>query len=266
MKKILLLSSALILFWSCTEDAGKDITTDLSQEANQFFRFSEALNESGYLGNISLNEYFRIFPAELPGCPEIIRSPGSGIIELNYSNPQDCQQLNKTPRKGKIILDFTLSNTSHPSWSMTYENYYFGKTLIDGVRFFINPSFNENKETFENLQVELEKNLGFVASGSFSYSVARLDSGPFGLSTRGRIEGRNPAGRDFSLVITEAKEQTFTCYRDGWELPQKGKESWIISRGASKSIEYKVRFEQGVTCNPVVISTLPDGRSLQLNP
>lgn len=266
MKKFLLLISASILSWSCTEDVSKDISTDLSQEANQFFRFSEAINESSYLGNISLTEYFRTFPEELPGCPEIIRSPGSRIIELNYSNPQDCQQPNKTLRTGRIILDFTLSNTSNPSWSMTYEKYFFGKTLIDGVRYFVNPSFNENKETFENLQVELEKNLGFVASGSFSYSVARLGSRPFALSTRGRIEGRNPAGRDFSLVITEAKEQSFSCYRDGWELPQRGKENWIISRSPSNSIDYKVRFEQSINCNPVVTSTLPDGRSLQLNP
>jgi hypothetical protein len=266
MKKILLLISASVFFWSCTEDVSKEIITDLSQEANQFFRFSEALNESAYLGNISLAEYFRIFSEELPGCPEIILSPGSRIIQLNYSGSQECQQQNKTPRTGKIILDFTLSNTSNPSWSMTYENYFFGKTLIDGVRYFVNPSFNENRETFENLRVELEKNLGFAASGNLSYSVARLGSRPFALSTRGRIEGRNPAGRDFSLVITEAKEQSFSCYRDGWELPQRGKENWIVSRSASSSLDYRVRFEQGTNCNPVVISTLPDGRSLQLNP
>jgi hypothetical protein len=68
------------------------------------------------------------------------------------------------------------------------------------------------------------------------------------------------------LVITESKEQLFSCYRDGWELPQTGKESWIVSRGASSSLEYKVSFQASAQCNPVVISTLPDGRTLQLNP
>lgn len=266
MNKLLILISASIFFWSCTEDVSKDITTDLLQESDQFFQFSRALSETAYLGNIALGEYFRTFPEELPGCPEIIRSPGSRIIQLNYSNPQECQQPNKTPRTGKIILDFTLSNTSNPSWSMTYENYSFGKTLINGVRWFINPAFNENQETFENLSIKLEKNLGFVASGKFSYSVARLGFRPFALSTRGRIEGRNPAGRNFSLVITEAKEQLFSCYRNGWELPQSGKESWIISRGTSNSINYTVKFESSISCNPVVISTLPDGRTIQLYP
>lgn len=266
MKRHLILSSILLVFWSCVEDVSREINTDLTQEADQFFRFSEVLSESSYLANISYFEYFRINSEELPGCPTIIRSTDSRIIQLDYSNPQECEQENKTSRTGKIILDFTLISSQERSWTLTYEDYAIENTIINGVRFFKNPSFNENQETFENLKVELEKNLGFVASGTLSYSVARLSLRPFALSTRGRIQGTNPAGRDFSLVITEAKEQNFSCYQEGWELPQTGMETWIISRSPSSSLEYKVRFESGTACDPIVISTLPDGRSLQLNP
>lgn len=266
MKNQLFLSFILLIFISCTEDVSRNIATDLTQEADQFFRFSEALSESAYLGNISYSDYFRITSQELPGCPLITRDEDLRIIQLDYSAPQACEHPNRTPRSGKITLDFSLSNTPLPGWTLSYENYSFGNTIIDGVRFFENPAFNENKETFENLRIELEKNLGFVATGEFSYSVARLSLSPFALSTRGRIEGINPAGRDFSLVITEAKEQLFSCYREGWELPQSGKETWIISRSPSSSLDYSVRFESNNKCDPTVTSTLPDGRSLELNP
>lgn len=266
MKRHIILPSILLVFWSCVEDVSREINTDLTQEADQFFRFSEALSESSYLANISYLDYFRLSSEELPGCPTIIRSPYSLIIQLDYTNPQECEQPNNSPRTGKLILDFSLINTLDRSWTLTYDDYAFKNTIIDGVRFFKNPSFNENLETFENLRIELEKNLGFFASGTFSYSVARLSFRPFALSTRGRIEGTNPAGRDFSLVITEAKEQLFSCYRQGWELPQTGNENWIISRSPSRSLEYMVKFVNNDGCDPTVTSTLPDGRSLQLNP
>lgn len=257
---------ACLLAFSCSEDVSKEINTDLSQEAVQFFQFSEAMWESNYLGNISYQDYFRISSAELPGCPTIIRSSASRIIQLDYSTPLECDQINKTSRSGKIILDFTLSNSSTPVWTLTYEDYLFDGIKIDGFRQFQSVSFNENRETFENISVELKKNLGFQASGTFAHSVSRSSFRPFALSSRGRIEGKNPTGRDFSLVITESKEQLFSCYRDGWELPQTGKESWIVSRGINNSLAYEVLFKASAECNPVVLSTLPDGRSLQLNP
>lgn len=266
MKKFIVLISVSLFFISCSEDVSKDISTDLTQEADQFFRFSRALGESTYLGNISYPDYSRITSAELPGCPSIIKSPDSKIIVLDYTSPMECEQPNPIPRTGKIILDFTLFNTLTPTWSVTYENYLYDGIAIKGIRQFEGLSLNENQESFENLTIEFEKNLSFIINGDLSYSTSRLSFKPFALSIRGLIEGRNPAGRDFSLVITEAKEQLFQCYREGWVLPQTGKESWIVSRGGSKSIDYAVSYENSADCNPVVVSTLPDGRTLQLNP
>ena len=77
----------LLMLFSCTEDVSREISTDLTQEANQLFQFSQALSESNYLGNISYQDYFRISSSELPGCPTIVRSLASRIIVLDYSNP-----------------------------------------------------------------------------------------------------------------------------------------------------------------------------------
>ena len=266
MKRYVILTSILLTFWSCSEDVGSTINTDLTQEADQFFKFSEMLTESSYLGNISYSDYFRITSEELPGCPTITRIIEDRIIELDYSGLEECEQLNKKIRTGKIILDFALSNSPALSWTLRYDGYSFENTKIDGVRAFSNLSFGENKETLNNLTIKLENNLGFVFSGSFSYSVARFNFKPYALSARGSVEGINPAGRDFSLVITQAKEQLFSCYGDGWDLPQNGNETWIVNRSPSTSLDYNVRFESGSDCDPKVISILPDGRSLQLNP
>jgi hypothetical protein len=266
MKNYYFLVVLSLLVFSCTEDVSKEISTDLTKEADQFFQFSEAQWESGYLGNISYPDYFRIASSELPGCPNLIRSTSSRIIRLDYSNPVACTQENQIPRTGIIELDFTLSNSTNPVWTMTFKEYSFGGIKINGSKQFRSVAFNENQETFENLRIELENNLEFVFNGTLSYSISRLSARPFGLSSRGRIEGRNPAGRQFSLVITEAKEQSFACYREGWVLPQIGKESWIVSRGPKSNLEYKVSFDTQADCDPFVNSTLPDGRTLQLNP
>lgn len=256
----------MLVLASCTEDVSRDINTDLTQEADQFFHFSEALSESSFLGNISYTEYFRITSEELPGCPTIVRNTGSRTIELDYSAAQECTQVNKSVRTGKIILDFAQSNTTNLSWTLSYQDYSFENVKLEGTRHFKNTSFNENEETFDNLSIVLDNNLGFSTSGSFNYSVAKLSFRPFALSTRGRIQGTNPAGRDFSLVITESKEQLFSCYRDGWELPQTGMETWVVSRGTTNGLNYMIKFEANEACDPTVISTLPDGRTLQLNP
>lgn len=266
MKKILLLIPIFYLFSSCSEDVSRTITTDLTKEAEQFYKFSEAIHESSYLGNISYPDFFRIESKDLPGCPTITRNSENRTIELDYSNASECEQLNKTPRSGKILLDFSQSSTTESRWSLTYLEYTYDGSAIVGSRVFVNISLNENQETYQGLVVELENKLRFQSDGEFSYSIARLSLRPFALSIRGEIEGTNPAGRDFSLVITEAKEQQFACYREGWEMPQRGKESWIVDRSQSKSLGYAVKFETISGCNPTVTSTLPDGRMLQLNP
>ncbi|WP_187175527.1 hypothetical protein [Algoriphagus sp. AK58] len=256
----------LLMLFSCTEDVSREISTDLTQEANQLFQFSQALSESNYLGNISYQDYFRISSSELPGCPTIVRSLASRIIVLDYSNPTEFTQENSKKRTGKIILDFTLSNTANPTWVLQYEDYSLEGTKVKGMRQFRAITSNETEAEFENLEVELAKNLSFLSSGKLNHSVSRSSLRPFALSTRGKVEGKNPAGREFSITITEAKEQLFACYRDGWDLTQSGKEAWEVSRGSTSEVIYIAAFQTNTGCNPVVTATLPDGKIFQLNP
>jgi hypothetical protein len=266
MKKTFLFLFFVMIFNSCTEDVSREINTELTREAEQFFQFTEVLSETNYLGNISYQDYFRLNSKDLPGCPTLIRSLNSRIIQLDYSNPVDCEKENKNLRSGKISVDFSLSTSTNPSWTLTFEDYSFDGIKIQGSKRFKTLSTTENQESFENLQVELSGNLGFSASGTLTHAIERENFRPFRLSTRGKIEGKNPVGREFNLVINASKTQLFSCLDKGWILPQSGSESWIVSRGSGGSLDYKVSFQSGLECNPVVIATLPDGRSLQLNP
>jgi len=266
MKKYLILLTVSLVYWSCTEEPSRDINTDLSQEADQFFGFSEAVSESAYLGNLSYSDYTTLLTNALPSCPAIMLTPDSRIVTLDYSNTEECDQEKKAARTGRIILDFTFSNLENPTWTMTYADYTYNGIEIVGTRKFTGLSATENQESFEELRLELANNLDFSASGTLTHTVSQAGSTPMSLSTLGRIEGKNPAGRDFFLTIADAKEQLFTCYQQGWILPRKGQESWVVARGTSSSGNYVTNFQNSETCDPVVISTLPDGRTLQLNP
>jgi hypothetical protein len=266
MKRFYLFLLSILFASSCAEDESRTISTDLSLEANQHFQFSRAFSESNYLGNISYQDYFRVASSELPGCPTIERSLQSRIITLTYSSSTECTQENTNQRSGKIILDFTLSNSASPSWTMTYEDYSIDGIKISGLRQFKALASNETEASFENLEVILPKNLSFLVKGKLNHSISRVSLRPFALSTRGSLEGRNPSGRTFGLVITEPKEQIFACYRSGWHLTQSGKESLKISRGNNSEATYSYSYQTSTGCNPSVIALLPDGRNLKVNP
>ncbi|GAB3217435.1 hypothetical protein J0A67_00415 [Algoriphagus aestuariicola] len=266
MKNSLVLFSILALLWSCTEEVSRDINTDLTQEAEQFYRFSEAIGEASYLANISQSEYSSILSQELPGCPSITHSLDSLIITLDYSSDEVCEQENKIPRTGKIILDFTLSDSANSLWSLSYEDYTYRGGKIEGQRNFEGVSPEESQEIFENLRIELANGIGFTADGELSYVISSEELKPSSITSRGKITGMNPAGRDFSIVTSTAKVQLFQCYGQGWDLPQSGEELWMVSRGGTAELEYEVTFQNTETCNPIVTSSLPDGRTFQLNP
>lgn len=266
MRKQLFLFAMLPILWSCAEEVSKDINTDLTQEAEQFYSFSEAISEGAFLANITYAEYARMTPAQLSGCPSITHSLDSRIVTLDYSSSGDCAQENANERTGKIILDFTQSGEASPAWSLSYEDYSYNGNKIEGKREFRGLSVAENQEKFEQLRFEMANQVTFMVNGEFSYTVSRSNLKLSALSARGKASGTNPAGRDFSLVTSVAKNQLFPCYGQGWNLPVSGKESWIVSRGGSSDLEYQVTFNNTDTCNPNVTALLPDGRSLQLNP
>lgn len=265
MKHTFLIIAFAAFLGACSEDVSHDITTDLTQEADQFFLLSETLHESSYLGNLSFGEYFLLNSPSLPGCPSINYEPELSQIILDYSSVDSCSQTNTALRSGKIVLDFSLANVGLGSWSMVYENYSYEKTTVEGTRWFKKVSAAQNSESFENLKIRTENDLGFTISGDYTYFITRLNNSPIGISYAGRHEGVNPVGRQFVQSITEAKEVLFSCYSDGWVLPIKGKENWKVARGKNE-VGYQVSYSTAEDCLSDARAVLPDGRNYDLNP
>lgn len=265
MKKVFLFLLSLLLLISCSEDISQEIQTDMLQEADQFFTLSEIVNESSYLGNFTFGDYFRFTSGSLPGCPTLSLNSQTLEITLDYNKVSTCDQKNPEQRTGKIILDFSQANSNTPTWTMKYEGYTFQKTKIEGTRYFKRLSNSQNSETFENLKITTENNLGFSIQGSYTYFLSRFNFRPFGISYVGKHEGTNPAGRRFVQSITEAKELFINCYSEGYTLPQKGKENWKVSRG-STDLNYSVTYTSTQACIIQVKAVLPDGRTLDLQP
>ncbi|MDX5338502.1 MAG: hypothetical protein LPK25_05705 [Cyclobacteriaceae bacterium] len=265
MKKVFLFLVSFSLLFGCSEDINSDIQTDLLEEADQFFVVSEIVNESSYLGNFTFGDYFRFSSSSLPGCPVLSLNSQTLEITLDYNQAVTCEQKNSESRSGKIILDFSQANTDNPTWILIYEGYTFQNTKIDGQRFFKRLSNSQNSETFENLKITTEKNLGFTLKGNYTYFLSRFNFRPFGISYVGKHEGTNPAGRNFIQSITEAKELYISCYSEGYTLPEKGKENWKVSRGTT-DLNYAVSYLSTQECSIQVKAMLPDGRTLDLQP
>lgn len=266
MKKLFIYFLILSLLSSCNEEISRDISTDLSKEADQFFDFSTAINEGSYLGNFSYPDYFRTQSQSLPGCPKIEIDQTLRLITLDYDAVDSCTQEKNFKRKGKIRLDFSQSNTQIATWWMEYMDYHFENSEITGKREFKALSTSQNQEKFENLKFKTDTDLSFVANGTNTYFVSRFSFRPFAISFVGTMEGINPAGRKFTQTLTKAKEVYINCFSEGWILPFEGEENWTVDRGIGRELAYKFDFSSEGQCDPVVTVLLPDGRNLVFNP
>ena len=252
-------------FWGCSEDISHKIATDLTKEAEQFFLVSEVIGENSYLGNLTFSDYFRLDTTSLPGCPILTFDSDLRTITLDYDAVESCEQTTLKERSGKILIDFSLANSDLETWIVTYQDYHYQKTKIEGSRIYKRLSTSQNAESFENLKITTSADLHFELKGSFTYFISRFTFRPFAISYIGKMEGINPVGRDFTLTITEAKEQYINCYSEGWILPVVGKENWKVSRGDSE-IAYQVSYEEAEDCDTQVKAVLPDGRIYSLTP
>lgn len=264
MKKLFLPIILVGILLGCSEDISDKISTDLTKEAEQFYLLTEALGENSYLGNLTFSDYFRMDSTTLPSCPQIDLDSNMRTITLDYDIDSLCTQTNQKTRRGKIILDFSLANTSEQSWTMTYVNYLYENTSLEGTRTYKRISNSQNSEAFENLRVSTSSNLNFTVNGSFTYFISLFTFRPYALSYVGKMTGTNPVGREFTLTITEPKELYITCYAEGYILPLTGKDNWKVSRGNS-DIGYLVTYEETEECQTVVKATLPDGRTYILH-
>ncbi|SFU17776.1 hypothetical protein SAMN04489724_4700 [Algoriphagus locisalis] len=253
---------------SCEEDEDKVIQTDLPTEANELFKISKAWNESLYFAMISWEEYQQLDSLNLPNCPMIKIDQDSREVTLDFLPSTACVQSGEYGRSGKLIMTFDSTVISpNRKWSMHYEDYLFGTDSIKGIRNFSSDDSLLVSEEFSEVIEKTEKELTTEFSGNFTHTKSYDGDSLVSFSSVGKIVGKNPAGRNFEIILDSPVEHAISCYQQNEIIPRFGKENWVVSRGGTSEVRYSTSYESLIdSCKVAVNTTLPDGRKLLLNP
>ncbi len=267
MKKgVLHIFFSLIFLIACKEDEDRVISTDLPTEASQLFIVSKAWSEAIFFTQISFDQYSNAESLDLPGCPEILIDKTAKRVTLTFDPGSTCEQTGTSKRSGKLILDLAQSDSGNPIWFLEYENYTFQDASINGIRTFTkNPSGVIN-ETFATLTHKTKNELTHQFGGNLTHTLSLVNGVVVGLNSKGMINGRNPAGRNFIFDFSEKRELLFSCFRDNQLFPVAGKEAWQVSRSETAQVMYNLTYEWKENCKVEAYVVLPDGRRLLLNP
>lgn len=252
---------------SCSDDVNKNIETDLTKEAAQFYQLSLISHEHLFFSLYSWEEYQSLATDSLPGCPTITLEEISKKVTLDFDSENECSQNERFQRSGKIILDLGLSSTLNPEWDIKFEDYVFESDTIKGQKRFITLPNGVIQESYNDLIVKTDNNLSYTYSGIVNHLAIRnglriLES----VLSDGSLEGINPAGRLFSMNNISPTISQVLCFNSGEVPPNSGEESWTISRGLSKEVNHRLTFKLGQNCETTASMVLPDGRILILNP
>ncbi len=262
ISKILSLIFFSILLLGCEEDEGKIIQTDLSFEANELFGISTILGESLYFGLLSFEDYSLIPSIELPGCPSIQIDSTLKRITLIFDSPVDCPQNGSGKRLGKIILQYPLGLSPKPKWTLSYQDYSFQNTKIQGNREFTLENLNLVKESFVAFKTTSSREGTSLVSGTMNHTLTKLRFKLIGASSSGSFSGTNSAGRSFVSSINSPKQALVACFTQNNILPIAGKETWTIDRGDGKSVSHLLTYETSGSCDVLATVKLSDGRNL----
>lgn len=267
MKKgVLYIFFSLIFLTACKEDEDRVISTDLPTEASQLFIVSKAWSEAIFITQISFDQYSNAESLDLPGCPDILVDKTAKQVTLTFDPASTCEQTGTSKRSGKLILDLAQSDSENPIWFLEYENYTFEDASINGIRTFTkNPSGVIN-ETFATLTHKTKNELTHQFGGNLTHTLSLVNGVVVGLNSKGMINGRNPAGRNFIFDFSEKRELLFSCFQDNQLFPVAGKEAWQVSRSETAQVMYNLTYEWKENCKVEAYVVLPDGRRLLLNP
>lgn len=263
-KYSLLLLLLFPLLFACEEDEDKTIQTDLTMEASQLFNITNSWGESLYFAMLSWEDYQAVNPYDLPGCPRIVLEQSLKQVTLEFLPDSACIKTGQAKRSGKIILDYTLENSSTGNWILEYQNYTINQDSLQGTRRFSKSNFNKVKEQFDDLILKTNNGVNSTFSGDIDHTIARLRLELIGISSLGAVTGTNPAGRKFTIDLTDPRQILVSCSKENEILPISGKESWTVARGASKSVIHKINYESTGNCQGNATVTLADGRTLVL--
>lgn len=251
---------------SCTEDEDKVIQTDLSEEAAQLFEVTTSWSESLYFAFTPYSEYLSTDSLALPGKPAVSIDTALNEVRLTFHPDSAASQVGKFKRTGNLSIRFLNAGEDNELIYLTYSDYNFeGSTLI-GSREFKKSDSISYVESFDGLKLTTSNKLTSLFSGEFSHSQRFLSDSLIAISSTGQATGINPAGRDFTILITKQHEIIKYCANQNQILPAYGEENWMISRGESSSVNYKMDYEAFDSCRVEAHATLPDGKRLLLNP
>ena len=255
------------LFWlvSCNGDIDKNITTDLQVEGNEIFRISLALEESAYFALLTLDEYKRIDPTRLPGCPDVFINDQESKVTLFFSRKSDCpNQL--IPRTGKIHLQFLRVSAAENRTILSYEGYEVREARLEGSRQFSNLRNssipNSITETFQDLFILDKNNSSSRINGTFNYQLTVVNRAVTGYLVQGSLDGRNITGRRIVMEQGTPKRYEVSCLERGRVLALQGVERWQIFRNATASVTHNLVYELESECTSKAAIALQDGRVL----
>lgn len=256
------------MLMSCEEDEDKVIQTDLPTEANELFNISQAWKESLYFAMISWEEYQQLDSLNLPSCPSIHLDQETKEVTLDFLASTTCVQSGEYNRSGKLIIAYDAAVIGrNRKWSMQYDNYLFGTDSIKGIRNFSSDNSLMISEEFTEIIEKTEKELTTEFSGKFVYSKTYSGDSLVSFSSVGRISGKNPAGRNFEIILDSPVQHSISCYQQNEILPSTGKETWVVSRGGNSEVNYTTTYEALLeNCKTAANTMLPDGKKLLLNP
>ncbi|MDI1322124.1 MAG: hypothetical protein PSV36_05210 [Algoriphagus sp.] len=256
----------LVFLTSCKEDEDRVISTDLPTEASQLFIVSNAWSEALFFTQLSFDQYSNAESLDLPGCPEILLDKTAKRVTLTFDPAKTCEQTGKSKRSGKLILNLSQSDAETPIWFLEYENYTFEDASINGIRTFTKNSLGVVNETFETLTHKTKNLLTHQFAGNLTHTLSLVNGIVIGVNSKGMINGRNPAGRNFVFDFNDKRELLFSCFQDNQLLPVAGKETWQVSRSETSQLTHSLMYEWKEKCKVEAYVVLSDGRRLLLNP
>ena len=265
MRRLGIFLFSLFCLASCSGDIERNITTDLQVEGNEIFRISLSLEESAYFALLTLDEYKRLDPTRLPGCPDIFVNDQESKVTLFFSRKSDCpNQL--VPRKGRINILFQEVSATENRTILSYEDYEVRETRLEGSRQFSNlrnSSFpNRITETFQDLFILDKNNSSSRLNGTFNYQLTMVNRAVTGYLVQGSLEGRNITGRRIVMEQSTPKRYEVSCLESGKVLALQGVERWQIFRNATASVTHTLVYEPESECTSKASITLQDGRIL----
>jgi len=251
---------------SCTEDEDKIIQTDLSTEASQLYKITASLSENLYFAMTPYNEYLLNNSLLLPGKPTVSIDSVISEVTLTFHPDSLASQTGKFKRSGILYLRFLNFGQVDEKVYMTYKDYSFEGDTIIGSREFLKTDSINYVESFSELIHTTPQELNTMVSGEFSHTKKIINNNLVSITSTGQLWGRNPAGREFSILTTRPHQFLKSCIEKNQILPNIGDENWMVSRGGVKSVNYKMNYDATDSCRVEAHATLPDGKRLLLNP